>query len=44
MTILICTYRVQDNLILLFIVGIVVATVFEYVASLFLEKVFHMVL
>ena len=41
MTILICT---QDNLILLFIVGIVVATVFEYVASLFLEKVFHMVL
>lgn len=43
-TILICTYRVQDNIILLFIVGIVVATLFEFIASLFLEKVFHMVL
>lgn len=43
-TILICTYRFQDNIILLFLVGIVVATIFEYVASLFLEKVFHMVL
>ncbi len=41
-TILICTYDVRDNIFLLFIVGIVVATIFEYVASLFLEKVFHM--
>lgn len=43
-TILICTDKFQDNLILLFIVGIIVATIFEYVASLFLEKVFHMTL
>lgn len=41
-TILICTYRVQDNLLLLYIVGFVVATVFEYFASVFLEYVFHM--
>lgn len=41
-TILIATYRVQHNLPMLFIVGIIVATIFEYVASLFLEKVFHM--
>ena len=41
-TILIATYDVQHNLILLFLVGIIVATIFEYVASLFLEKVFHM--
>lgn len=41
-TILICTKDVQDNLLLLFLVGIVVATIFEYIASLFLEKVFHM--
>lgn len=43
-TILICTYRVQDNIFLLFIVGIIVASLLEFVASLFLEKVFHMVL
>ena len=41
-TVLICTKDVQDNIFLLFIVGIIVATVFEYVASLFLEKVFHL--
>lgn len=41
-TILVCTYRVRNNIILLFLVGIVVATLFEYFASLFLEKVFHM--
>ncbi|WP_251546477.1 putative ABC transporter permease [Limosilactobacillus caecicola] len=41
-TILICTKDVQDHLLLLFIVGVVVATVFEYFASLFLEKVFKM--
>lgn len=41
-TILICTKDVQDNLLLLFLVGILVATIFEFVASLFLEKVFHM--
>lgn len=41
-TILITTFRVQHNLLLLFLVGFVVATIFEYVASLFLEKVFHM--
>lgn len=41
-TILITTYQVRDNIILLFIVGMIVASVFEYVASLFLEKVFHM--
>lgn len=40
-TILICTNDVQDNIFLLFLVGIVVATLFEYIASLFLEKVFH---
>ena len=41
-TILISTYEVQNNLIMLFIVGLVVSTIFEYVASLFLEKTFHM--
>lgn len=41
-TILICTKDVQDNLFLLFVVGFIVATVFEYFASFFLEKVFHM--
>lgn len=41
-TILVAAYDVQHNLILLFLVGIIVATIFEYVASLFLEKVFHM--
>ncbi|WP_267201251.1 putative ABC transporter permease [Limosilactobacillus kribbianus] len=41
-TILITTFRVSDNLILLFLVGFVVASIFEYVASLFLEKAFHM--
>lgn len=43
-TILVCTYRFQNNIFLLFIVGTIVATIFEYVASLFLEKVFHMIL
>lgn len=43
-TILICTYKVQDNILLLFIVGMIVATIFEFIASLFLEKVFHLVL
>ena len=42
LTILICTKDVQDNLFLLFVVGFIVATVFEYFASFFLEKVFHM--
>lgn len=41
-TILITTQPVQKNLILLFIVGFIVASIFEYVASLFLEKAFHM--
>lgn len=41
-TILITTYRVQDNILLLFIVGIIVSTLFEYFASLFLEKIFHL--
>lgn len=41
-TILVFTYRVRDNIVLLFLVGIIVATLFEYFASLFLEKVFHM--
>lgn len=41
-TVLICTKDVQDNIFLLFIVGIIVATAFEYVASLFLEKAFHL--
>lgn len=40
-TILIFTDKFQNNLILLFISGIIVATLFEYFASLFLEKVFH---
>lgn len=43
-TILVFTATVQDNLLLLFIVGLIVSTVFEYCASLFLEKAFHMVL
>lgn len=41
-TILICTQRVQNNLLLLFPVGLIVATLFEYIASLFLEKTFHL--
>lgn len=41
-TILVCTCRVQNNLFLLFVVGFIVATVFEYMASVFLEYVFHM--
>lgn len=41
-TILICTYKVQNNIFLLFIVGIIVATAFEYIASWLLEKIFHM--
>lgn len=41
-TILITTQPVQHNLLLLFIVGFIVASIFEYVASLFLEKTFHM--
>lgn len=41
-TILVTTQPVQHNLILLFIVGFIVASIFEYVASWFLEKTFHM--
>ena len=41
-TILITAEPVKNNLILLFIVGFIVASIFEYFASLFLEKVFHM--
>ena len=41
-TILICTYRIQNNFFLLYIVGVIVATIFEYCASLFLQYVFHM--
>ena len=41
-TILVATYNVCDSLVWLFVVGMVVASVFEYFASLFLEKVFHM--
>ena len=41
-TILICTYRIQNNLFLLYIVGVIVATIFEYFASVFLQYVFHM--
>jgi uncharacterized membrane protein len=41
-TILLCTQSVQDNLVLLFIVGMIVATLFEYIASLFLEKAFKL--
>lgn len=43
-TILVFTARVQDNLLLLFVVGLIVSTIFEFCASLFLEKAFHMVL
>lgn len=43
-TILVFTARVQDKLLLLFIVGLIVSTIFEFCASLFLEKAFHMVL
>ncbi|MGM9891639.1 putative ABC transporter permease [Limosilactobacillus sp.] len=41
-TILVTTYRVRNNLFWLFVVGMIVASLFEYFASLFLEKVFHM--
>ncbi|GGI62448.1 putative ABC transporter permease [Limosilactobacillus caviae] len=41
-TILITTFPFQDNIFLLFVVGFIVASIFEYVASWFLEKVFHM--
>lgn len=41
-TILITTQPVQHNLLLLFIVGFIVASIFEYVASWLLEKLFHM--
>lgn len=41
-TILICTYRIQDNIFLLYVVGVIVATIFEYCASVFLQYVFHM--
>lgn len=41
-TILIFTYHIQDNLFLLYVVGIIVATIFEYCASIFLQYVFHM--
>lgn len=40
-TILLLTRKIQNNLFLLFLIGIVVATIFEFVASLFLEKFFH---
>lgn len=41
-TILITTQMVSDNTILLFVVGFIVASIFEYFASLFLEKAFQM--
>ena len=41
-TILICTYRIQNNLFLLYVDGVIVATIFEYFASVFLQYVFHM--
>ena len=41
-TILITTYPFQDNIFLLFVVGFIVASIFEYVASWLLEKLFHM--
>lgn len=41
-TILIFTYHIQDNLFLLYVVGIIVATIFEYCASVFLQYIFHM--
>jgi Predicted membrane protein len=41
-TILITTFPFQDNIFLLFVVGFIVASIFEYVASWLLEKLFHM--
>lgn len=41
-TILITAEPVKRNLLLLFIVGFIVASIFEYFASLLLEKLFHM--
>lgn len=41
-TILIYTHRIQNNLFLLYIVGVIVVTIFEYFASVFLQYVFHM--
>lgn len=41
-TILITSEPVRHNIVLLFVVGFFVASIFEYVASLFLEKFFHM--
>lgn len=41
-TILVATYNVRNNLFWLFVIGMIVASIFEYFASVFLEKVFHM--
>ncbi|QNQ81997.1 putative ABC transporter permease [Lactobacillus sp. PV012] len=41
-TILVATHPFQNNIFLLFIVGAVVATLFELIASIFLQKFFHL--
>jgi uncharacterized membrane protein len=41
-TVLIFTEPIQDNLLILFLGGIVIATAFEYIAAWFLETFFHM--
>ncbi|WP_295745869.1 putative ABC transporter permease [uncultured Limosilactobacillus sp.] len=41
-TIILCTDDFGKNLLVLFIVGSIVATIFEFFASLLLEKAFHM--
>lgn len=41
-TVVVCTAKVTDNLVLLFLGGMVVSTVFEYLAAVFLENIFHL--
>ncbi len=41
-TIILCTDNFNNNLIALFFMGCLVATIFEFFASLLLEKAFHM--
>ncbi|BAQ24712.1 membrane protein [Streptococcus troglodytae] len=41
-TVLFLTKPFQENLPILFFSGLIIATVFEYVAACFLERVFHM--
>ena len=41
-SVLLFTQKFADNFVLLFLVGTVVSTVFEYLAGAFLENIFHL--